>query len=113
MNHNSDVIDLVAFIPASNEVVLAIIEEHPWTESKKHLLELQTKIHNYVGFVLDGELEKKYPDYAKKPIRFELRCAEPPREKTSQFLVEIMQRLKPYGIELRVKGLKGEDHIHH
>src|SRR5215471_16087769 len=91
-----DVVDLVAFVPSSGEVVLAIIEERPWDDSDERLFELQRKIHNYVGFALDGGLEKNYPDYGKRPIRFELRCSKAPSVRTSQFLSQMANRLRSY-----------------
>jgi hypothetical protein len=90
---HSDVVDLVAFFPDSNEVVLVIIEERQWDESRERLLELQKKIHNYVGFALDGQLVKEYPDFSNKPVRVELRCAQPPSEKIMQFINDIGNRL--------------------
>jgi len=101
-----DVVDLIAYRPATNEVALIMIEERPWNDSQQRLLEIQNKVHNYVGYAKDGQFEKAYNEYSGKLVCIELHCMENPPEPVMRFLDELNGRLSPYGIEMRVVVVK-------
>ena len=101
-----NVIDLVSHDPKSDVVTLSMIEQRPWDGSKERIIQLQTKIQNYVGFALDGQFAKAYPSYVGKPLEIALRCPSAPDETTSKFLAEIGRRLEAYKIALVVRLLK-------
>ena len=104
-----EVVDLVAYLPKSNEVALVMIENRPWDGSQHRLLEIQSKVHNYVGFALDGQFKQTYSKYADKIICIELHCLQAPPEQVVEFLDEINDRLSEYEIKLRVVVVKTPD----
>jgi hypothetical protein len=54
--HRTDVIDLFAHDPKTDEVVLVMKEPRPWDGSDERLHQLQEKFNAYVSFLLDGAL---------------------------------------------------------
>lgn len=76
--HNPGVVDLIERDRETGEVVLTILEERPWGSAPEQLHELQEKLNSYLGYVLDGFLQRDYPQYEGKPVRFELECAASP-----------------------------------
>jgi hypothetical protein len=101
-----NVIDLVSHDPKTDVVTLSMVEERPWDGSNERILQLQTKIHNYVGFALDGQFAKVYPSYVGKPLTIALRCCSAPDETTSKFFAEMALRVEPYKIALVVRLLQ-------
>ena len=101
-----NVIDLVSHDAKTDVVTLSMIEERMWDASNERIDQLQTKIHNYVGFALDGQFAKLYPSYVGKSLTIALRCSSAPDEATSRFLAEMRSRLEPYRIGLEVRSLQ-------
>ena len=77
--HNPRVIDLITPDDASGEVVLVMLEERPWESDPEQLRQLEAKFNAYLEYALGGHLAQQYPEYAKRPVRFQLECAENPR----------------------------------
>ena len=101
---DTDVIDFVAHDP-KGEVVLVMVEGREWDGSSERLFELQEKINNYAAFATDGQLVRKYPDFAGKPVRLELRCVGDPDPETARFLETAKQQLRSAGLSLSVKRI--------
>jgi hypothetical protein len=83
--HNPRVIDLITPDAASGEVVLVMLEERPWQSDPEQLRQLEAKFNAYLEYALGGHLAKQYPEYASRPVRFQLECAENPRSADSAF----------------------------
>ena len=83
--HNPRVIDLITPDPNSGEVVLVMLEERPWQSDPEQLRQLEAKFNSYLEYALGGHLVKHYPEYADRPVRFQLECAENPRPADSAF----------------------------
>ena len=83
--HNPRVIDLITPDPNSGEVVLVMLEERPWQSDPDQLRQLEAKFNSYLEYALGGHLAKQYPEYAERPLRFQLECAENPRPADSAF----------------------------
>lgn len=83
--HNPRVIDLISEDDASGEVVLVMLEERPWESEPDQLRQLEAKFNAYLEYVLGGHLAQQYPEYAARPVRFQLECAENPRPADSAF----------------------------
>lgn len=77
--HNPRVVDLIAQDDASGEVVLVMLEERPWGAHPDQLRQLEAKFNSYLEYVLGGFLAEQYPEYADKPVRFQLDCVADPR----------------------------------
>lgn len=96
-----DRLDIVARKP-DGTVVLAMVEHRPWDGSEERLLELQTKIKNYVGFAREG-LVREHPETEGAPVRIQLICVEDPDEVTSRFLEEMRELLAKHDVGLDVQ----------
>ena len=92
-------IDLVAYSPNEDRVMLVMVEDREWGDKGVLLPELQAKLNTYLGYALDGRLGCDYPAYAQKSIRIELRTQHPPTAREQQFLdLVAMEDLQPRGI---------------
>jgi hypothetical protein len=94
-------IDLVTST-ADGESVLVMVEEREWDGADERIQELQAKIHNYVGFALDGQLARLYPETAGRSIAIQLDCSFEPDPSVQRFVEQITPRLAAYGIGFRV-----------
>jgi hypothetical protein len=83
--HNPRVIDLITPDPSSGEVVLVMVEERPWQSDPEQIRQLEAKFNSYLEYALGGHLAKQYPEYAERPVRFQLECAENPPPADSAF----------------------------
>ena len=82
---NSRVVDLITPDEATGEVVLLMLEERPWAGGDDQLRELEAKFNAYLEYVLGGHLARDYPEYAERPVRFQLDCREHPRPEQQSF----------------------------
>ena len=76
---NPRVVDLITQDDASGEVVLVMLEQRPWGSHPEQLRQLEAKFNSYLEYVLGGHLEAQYPQYAGRPVRFQLDCVANPR----------------------------------
>src|SRR5262245_31107844 len=53
---NSKVVDLIGVDPASDKVVLTMIERRAWGASDLQFQQIEEKINRYMGYALDGFL---------------------------------------------------------
>ena len=83
--HNPRVIDLITPDPSSGEVVLVMLEERPWQSDPQQLRQLEAKFNAYLEYALGGHLAVQYPEYAERPVRFQLECAANPRPADAAF----------------------------
>ncbi len=83
--HNPRVVDLVTTDDATGEVVLVMLEGRPWGSDVEQIRQLEAKFNAYLEYVLGGHMGKQYPDYAEKPVRIQLDCAENPRAEDGAF----------------------------
>jgi hypothetical protein len=98
---NAAKIDVVA-LSADGTVELYIVQDHPWTGSDAQLNSLQAKVHNYVGYALDGQLATDYPETVNKPWQIVVHCQTgAPDDRAQYVLTELAKRLRPYGGSLR------------
>ncbi len=87
--HNPRVVDLVTDDDATGEVVLVMLESRPWGSDPEQLRQLEAKFNAYLEYVLGGHMAKQYPDYAEKPVRIQLDCAENPRAEDGAFFTSM------------------------
>ncbi len=97
-------IDLVAVSPDGLIVALYIVQSEEWTGSDAQVASLQAKIHNYVGFALDGQMVRLYPSTAGLPWEIVISClAGLPDPRTANVLNQLAGGLSKYGGALRVQ----------
>lgn len=98
----SNVIDIVAHDPKTDEVVLVMNEPNEWGDDENRLLELQERFNTYVSFLLDGELAESHPKLAGKRARIEVRCAHMPNNAAIDLLGAIHDQLAFQDIKMEV-----------
>ncbi len=96
------VIDFFAHDTKADELLLAMFEARPWTDSDLHLFQLQEKFNAYVSFLLDGEMQTEHPELAGKRARIELHCADMPDERAIELLGMIHDQLALQEIGMEV-----------
>lgn len=85
---NPAIIDLITTEPGHAGVNLVMIERRPWEGGRQQLEELDAKLNNYLIYVLDGHLERQYPQYAGLPVCLRLDCVEEPHASARRVLQE-------------------------
>ncbi|HKA15407.1 MAG TPA: DUF6572 domain-containing protein [Myxococcota bacterium] len=109
--HNPRVIDLITPDDASGEVVLVMLEKRPWDSTPEQLRQLEAKFNAYLEYAVGGHLGRQYPEYAGRPVRFQLECAENPRPADGAFFTAISNFAAAEGIRwLVVVTATGETH---
>jgi len=98
----ANVVDIVAYNADEDVVILSMVEDRPWDGAKERILQLQTKLNNYLSYALDGQLAKDYPDLSGKPVRIELHTDAEPDATTLGFLNQALPMLEGEGIKFRV-----------
>jgi hypothetical protein len=94
---DSGTVDLVAE-SLDGAIELVIVQSAPWNGSDAQLASLQEEVQTYVSFVLDGQMEKAYPQVAAKPWRIVISSlAGAPDTRTRAVLETLASRLPAYG----------------
>ncbi len=101
------VIDFLAFDAASQRVLLVMVERRPWNEPELQLFQLQEKLNAYLSFILDGEMEEAYPQFARKPVLLRFECAAPPVDQVLDFLQIVHDQTALQGIDFEVEVMGG------
>ncbi len=100
--NRTGVIDIIAYDPKTDQVVLVMNEPAEWCGSDERLLELQERFNAYASFLLDGEMAEAHPELSGKPARIELRCAHMPDARTLELLGLIHDQLAFQELKLEV-----------
>ena len=96
--HNPAIIDLITTDPATEEVVLVMLQRRDWVEGAAQVAELQEKFNSYFDYVTMGHLVKEYPKYAETRVRIQLEYrTEPPA-----ILVETLEQAERIGRKFRI-----------
>jgi len=82
---NPQVVDLISSDESTGEVVLLMLEDRPWEGGNAQLREVEAKFNAYLEYVLGGHMVRQYPQYAERPVRFQLDCRENPRSEDQAF----------------------------
>jgi hypothetical protein len=97
-------IDLVSISADGSETLLHIVNDSPWTGSDDQVESLQSKIHNYVSFALDGQMHAAYPESVGLGWKIVINDqAGPPDARTANVISKVAQAVKRYGGDLVLK----------
>ena len=99
---NAKVVDLISVDPATDRVVLTMIERRPWGASPQQFQQIEEKINRYMGYALDGFLAEHYPHYEGKRVQLRLECAEEPHGDAVLFVKAATRAAEDHGLELVV-----------
>jgi len=103
------VLDALAHDTRADKVVLAMYEVRPWTGEEFQLFQLQEKLNSYVSFILDGELQENFPDFATKSVEIQLRTAHDPDAKALEFISRVREQLALQQITFEIVRLHEGD----
>jgi uncharacterized protein DUF6572 len=90
-------VDLVA--QAADGTVLLVLIHHP---ASTGLDVLQQRVHDYVGFAVDGQLAVAYPEVVGQPISIQIDVPSEPVGDLASYLAAIRPRLAAYGLGLLI-----------
>ena len=99
---NPMLLDLISVDPATDKVVLTMIERRAWGASARQFQQIEEKINRYLGYVLDGFLAEQHPEYEGKRVAIRLQCAEQPHGEAVRFVAAATQAVQAEGIEFVV-----------
>ena len=99
---NAKLMDLITVDPATDSVVLVMIERRPWGASPQQFGQIEEKINRYLGYALDGFLVEQYPQHRGKRVQIRLDCAEAPHGDAVRFVAAATQAIARHGLELVV-----------
>ena len=102
---NAKVIDLITLDPATDKVVLVMVERRKWGASAQQFAQIEEKINRYLGYVLDGFLAEHYPQYEGRRVTIRLDCAEAPHGDAVAFVRAATHAIGEHGLELVVNVL--------
>lgn len=103
---NAKVVDLISLDPDTSAVVLLMLEERPWDSVPEQLRQLEDKFNAYLSYVLDGYLVRDYPQYAGKPVRFQLDCVARPGAQELPMLTAMRNFAAAEGIDFVVNMMR-------
>jgi hypothetical protein len=86
---NPRVVDLITEDEATGEVVLVMLEQRLWGSDPEQFQQLEAKFNSYLEYVLGGHMVQQYPQYAEKPVRFQIDCAGNPRPEDRPFFTSM------------------------
>ena len=99
---NPNTIDLVG-LTADGAVQLFIVRDSPWTGTDDEITALQGKIHNYVGYALDGQMHDDYPETAGAPWQVVVRSTASSLDaRTAAVLAQVGTVIENYGGTLQI-----------
>lgn len=103
---NPAIMDLITVDPATEDVVLVMIERRAWGSAPHQLAQIEEKINRYLGYALDGFLVQHYPQYEGRRVRIRLDCAEAPSGPAEHFVAAARHAIESAGLgfELNVKA---------
>lgn len=97
-------IDLVGLSPDGSSVELFIVQSGPWTGSESQIGTLQAKIQNYVGYAVDGQMLRDYPEVDGLPWRIVMDCQTgEPDGRAAAVFAHLSQALPQYGGDVKVR----------
>jgi hypothetical protein len=95
------VVDIISIPEGSNDAHLIISDHLPWNDTAKdHLLLLQEKINEYVGFIESGTIYEVRSDLKGKRLAIKVIAKYPLSAEASQFIARAKEFLSKAGFTL-------------
>lgn len=96
---NPMIVDLIEWDPASERVVLAMVERRPWGSHHLQFKQIEEKINRYLGYVLEGHMGQQYPQYVGRTVRIRLDCVDTPTGEAEHFVAAAGYAVRNEGVE--------------
>ncbi|HEU5216634.1 MAG TPA: DUF6572 domain-containing protein [Gaiellaceae bacterium] len=87
----SDTVDSAAVSPDGTQFGLSMSETRPWTAGTEQIEQFRDKLNAYMAFILDGQLDREYPESVGKRRIVILHCVEEPPEELYESAQLILQ----------------------
>jgi hypothetical protein len=102
---DSHTVDVVAE-DAAGEVMVVMVEDRPWSGGRPQELELREKVNLYTEFITGGDLVRRFPNAAGRPVRIHLDCVEEPTGTIATVIAYAKEQLAKLGIgfTINVRG---------
>lgn len=98
---DSTKVDTVALTSEGDAVLLYIFERDGWAGTDEQLLSLQEKIHTYVGYAVDGQMSRDYPEASTLPWCIVIESqAGPPDSRSLEMIDRLADPVRRYGGDL-------------
>jgi hypothetical protein len=98
---DSTTVDVVA-ADAAGEVMVVMVEDRPWNRGRAGERELRDKINLYAAFISGGDLVRRFPNAAGRPVRIHLDCVEEPSGAIAAVIAYASVQLRKRGIGFTV-----------
>jgi hypothetical protein len=93
-------VDVVVHDPQQDEFVLIIVHSGEWDGSGDEENALLQKPNDYLHFILEGDLSKRYPEATGKRVRLQIDSASLPPENISELISDAGRQLVTPGSRL-------------
>ena len=93
------VVDAMATVRATGEVVLAVSDHLPW-DDPDHLRILEAKLNTYLGFIESGKVHQQYPASIGAPLRIDVVCKYRPSADGERYLALAREMVEKAGCQL-------------
>jgi hypothetical protein len=82
----TDEVDSIGTDNETENIILSIIDDLNWNDEDTHIVLLQEKINNYLGFIESGEIKEVYPEAEGRNIELVIYAKYNLTERAIQFL---------------------------
>lgn len=97
-------VDVVSISEDGKTVTVSVAQVGPWTGSDSQIKSLREKIHNCVGFILDGQMTNLYPETSGLTWQIGVDCHYGvPDSRTEFVLDQLAEAIAKYGGSLIIR----------
>lgn len=100
-------LDLITYEPLDEEYALIIAATGSWVGSREEQNLLARKLNSYTMYILDGGLERRFPETAGRPKRIQIDCLSSPPDKIMRLVSRYREFLSAKGIGLHINLING------
>lgn len=99
-----DKVDAIGQQDDDKSIVGMMLTDHlDWEQEYEHLMLLQEKINNYLGFIQSGQAQKMYPDTEIRQYRILLFFLYPITENCRKFIEAVNRQIQEINTQLILK----------
>jgi len=102
---DSNMIDVVALDRDGNCLVV-MVETRTWSGGSEQREQLKSKVNTYAAYILDGTLNRQYPETIGQPVYIRLDCPEEPTDDIAAIVDWAARQLRDWNIGFLVKIMK-------
>jgi len=105
MLSKTSVVDLVTKNDHAGTYELVLVVDGPdWLLADCHPL-LQDKLNNYLCYIIDGQMQKEYPDASVDRVEILIQSDHTPPQPTATFIARLITAAENHGVRVRYSPL--------